>query len=78
MTDLVTFFSLAAMLLSFIGNILVIKKKKSGYIAWTIGNIFWIIYVFIGVFNIGLLIQNIVYIALNAYGFIKWWKQELH
>lgn len=57
--------------LSILGNILVIKKKRSGFMAWIISNIIWIVIDF----NAGIYSQValfIVFTIIAIYGFIKW------
>tara|TARA_Y100000310_G_C20314501_1_gene637781 strand:- start:30 stop:248 length:219 start_codon:yes stop_codon:yes gene_type:complete len=50
-------------------------KKKLGFISSAIGNVLWIIYVFISNSTYGLLLVCGIAIFLNIRGFIKWRKQ---
>lgn len=58
------------------GNILIIFKKKSGWLAWIIGNILWIIVNFISIFNLPMVLMYLAYMGINISGFIRWAKKE--
>lgn len=68
--------SVLGMLCSLGGNILIMFKKKSGWLIWILGNILWIVYNFISEFNLPMVLMYLVYIALNVMGFIRWLKQD--
>ena len=68
--------SILGMLCSLGGNILIMFKKKSGWLIWILGNILWIVYNFISEFNFPMVLMYLVYIALNVMGFIRWLKQD--
>ena len=68
--------SILGMLCSLGGNILIMFKKKSGWLIWILGNILWIVYNFISDFNLPMVLMYLVYIALNVMGFIRWLKQD--
>lgn len=61
---------------SLFGNVLIMLKKKSGWIVWIVGNIFWILYNFLSEFNLPMVLMYLVYIILNISGFVKWYKQD--
>lgn len=66
--EILTYIALA---LSVIGNILVNNQKKSGYVAWIISNLLWIIFAIYS--NIpAQLIMFIIYTILSIHGFSKW------
>lgn len=61
-----------ATILSILGNFLIIKKKKIGFISWIISNILWIIVNLISIPNIPQIIMFLVYTVISIYGWIKW------
>lgn len=73
---MVLFLSILGMLFSLGGNLLLIKKKKSGWLTWIIGNLLWIIVNFIGELNIPMVLMYIVYFIINVCGYIEWTKKE--
>lgn len=54
------------------GNILIMLKKRMGWLMWILGNIAWIAVNIIGTFNLPMVIMYIVYFIINVAGFIKW------
>lgn len=54
------------------GNILIILKKRIGWLAWIFGNIAWIAVNIVGPFNLPMVIMYAVYFIINLVGFIKW------
>ncbi|MBO7212424.1 MAG: nicotinamide mononucleotide transporter [Methanobrevibacter sp.] len=58
------------------GNILIMLKKKSGWITWIIGNLLWIIYNFLSEFNLPMVLMYLAYMIINIAGFIKWKRNE--
>jgi len=61
--------------ISIIGTILNIKKKKVCFILWTITNIFWIVYdIHKGAYPQALVF--VVYTILAIYGLIEWAKHD--
>lgn len=54
------------------GNILIILKKRMGWLAWIFGNIAWIAVNVVGPFNLPMVIMYTVYFIINLVGFIKW------
>lgn len=68
--------SVIALILSLGGNLLVNFKRKTGFIIWSISNIFWIIVNFIGVPNVSQIIMYVIYFGLNIHGFINWKNKE--
>lgn len=73
---MVLFLSTIALILSLTGNILVNLKHKTGFVIWSISNIFWILVNFIGIINIPQILMFTAYIGLNIHGFIMWSKKE--
>jgi nicotinamide riboside transporter PnuC len=73
---LVLFLSILGMLFSLGGNLLIIFKKKSGWLAWIVGNILWIIINFIDVLNIPMVLMYVVYMIINIFGYIEWRRKE--
>ena len=58
------------------GNLLIIKKKKNGWLAWIVGNLLWILINFLGTMNIPMVIMYCVYLVINILGYIEWKKKE--
>ena len=73
---MVLFLSILGMLFSLGGNILIVFKKKSGWLAWIVGNILWIVINFIDVLNIPMVLMYVVYMIINIFGYIKWYKKD--
>lgn len=68
--------SVLGMICSLGGNILIMLKKKSGWIVWTVGNILWIVYNFITTINLPMIFMYLVYMFINILGYCKWCDQE--
>ena len=68
--------SVLGMICSLGGNILIMLKKKSGWIVWTVGNILWIVYNFITTINLPMILMYLVYMFINILGYCKWCEQE--
>lgn len=64
--------SILGFIFSIGGNILIMLKKRSGWLAWIIGNFLWIAVNIIGVFNLPMVLMYIVYFIINISGFLKW------
>ena len=73
---MVLFLSILGMFFSLGGNILIIFKKKSGWLAWIVGNILWIVINFIDVLNIPMVLMYLIYMIINIFGYIKWYKKD--
>lgn len=58
------------------GNILIALKKKSGWLAWIVGNILWIAVNVIDTMNVPMVVMYCVYMVINVIGFIKWYRAE--
>lgn len=57
------------------GNILIALKKRSGWIAWIVGNIAWIAVNFLGEMNIPMVLMYVAYFVINIIGFVSWAKK---
>ena len=73
---LITILSILGTIFSLGGNILIILKKRSGWLAWIIGNLLWIGFNFAGTINWPMVLMYLVYIVINITGFIKWSKKK--
>jgi nicotinamide riboside transporter PnuC len=69
---LILLLSILGTIFSLGGNILIILKKRIGWLAWIIGNILWIAENIIGEFNAPMVVMYIVYFFINLAGFIRW------
>ena len=54
------------------GNILIMLKKRMGWLMWILGNIAWIAVNIIGTFNLPMVIMYVVYFIINVAGYVKW------
>lgn len=54
------------------GNILIMLKKRIGWLMWIFGNIAWIAVNIVGPFNLPMVIMYMVYFIINVAGYIKW------
>lgn len=71
---MVTLFSVLGAAFSLGGNILIILKKRMGWLLWIFGNIAWILVNIFGPFNLAMVIMYVVYFIINLIGFLKWKK----
>lgn len=76
MIIVVLFVSILGSVFSLGGNILIMLKKKSGWITWIIGNLLWIIYNFLSEFNLPMVLMYLAYMIINIAGFLKWKRNE--
>lgn len=58
------------------GNILIMLKKRSGWVAWIGGNIAWIGVNLLGPMNVPMVLMYIAYFIINVGGFIKWKEKK--
>ena len=72
MIELILFLSILGMIFSLGGNILIMEKKRVGWLAWIVGNVLWILINFIDALNIPMVIMYVVYLIINIGGYIKW------
>lgn len=63
----------SAAVLSVIGAILNASKLIGGFYIWGIANILWIWFSF-KYKHYGLLVMNLIFLAINIYGIINWWQ----
>lgn len=73
---MITCLSALGAILSLGGNILIAKKKKSGWLIWIAGNIAWIMVNLLGDFNLSMVLMYVAYLGINIKGFIDWSNQE--
>ena len=74
--NLILVLSILGAIFSLGGNILIMLKKRSGWIAWIIGNILWIMTNFLSVINWPMVIMYLVYMIINIIGFFRWKKTD--
>lgn len=61
--------------LSLSGNVLNIKKKRSGFVIWVIANILWLIHdIYTGLYSRAML--DIVQTGFCIWGIIEWNNEE--
>ena len=68
--------SIVGAILSLGGNILIMLKKRSGWLAWICGNVAWIGVNLLGPMNIPMVLMYIAYFIINVGGFIKWKEKK--
>lgn len=67
--------SWAVMVVSMVGCVLNVQKKKSSLVIWTFTNFFWVIYDF----TIGAYAQSILFFIcaiISIWGIIQWSKED--
>lgn len=64
--------SIIGAVLSLGGNILIMLKKRSGWLAWIMGNFAWIGVNIVGPMNVPMVLMYIAYLIINIGGFINW------
>ena len=69
-------FSIIGAILSLGGNILIMLKKRSGWLAWIGGNAAWIGVNLLGPMNVPMVLMYIAYFIINVGGFIKWKEKK--
>jgi len=70
--NLVLILSILGFIFSIGGNVLIILKKRSGWLAWIVGNFLWIAVNLITEPNYPMILMYIVYFIINVCGFVKW------
>ena len=68
--------SIAALVLSLLGNLLVNLQNRIGFVIWIISNVFWIVVNFLGTPNYPQILMYLCYIILNTQGFLYWKKKN--
>ena len=58
------------------GNVLVVYKKRMGWLIWLLSNVFWVLVNFAGEMNVPMVMMYLVYAIINVTGFIKWGRKE--
>lgn len=66
--------SWAAMALSLVGNVLIARKKHSGFVVWLISNALWILVNVFAIRNVPQIVMYAVYAVTNVYGIAMWGK----
>lgn len=62
-------------ILSLYGNVLNVKKKRSGFVVWVIANVLWLIYdIWTGLYSRAAL--DTVQTAFCVWGIIEWKDKE--
>ena len=63
------------LIFTLLGSLSVIKKRKYGFLLMLIGCLFWIGFGF-QVDSIAVIITNIVFTVVNAFGYYRWNKDD--
>lgn len=72
---MVLFLSVVGAVLSLGGNILIARKKRSGWLWWIGGNVAWIAVNFLDTMNVAMVCMYVIYMVINIIGFVKWRKR---
>jgi nicotinamide riboside transporter PnuC len=64
-----------AVLVSIMGNFLIIAKKRLGFLVWIVSNMFWI-YIDMAKEIPSQAALFLFYTALSIYGFVQWRKEK--
>ena len=72
---MVLFLSVVGAVLSLGGNILIARKKCSGWLWWIGGNVAWIAVNFLDTMNVTMVCMYVIYMVINIIGFVKWRKR---
>lgn len=73
MVDIISYVATA---LSLGGNFLIAKQNKWAFPIWIVSNILWIVVNFISTLNVAQVIMYAVYMIMNIYGMINWYKRK--
>lgn len=73
---MVTILSIIGAILSLGGNVLIARKKKSGWLVWIGGNLAWIGVNLLGEFNAAMVLMYAAYLGINTKGFLNWSKHK--
>ena len=57
------------------GNVLIARKRRSGWLVWIAGNITWILVNFLGEMNVPMVLMYVAYGAINITGYREWRKE---
>ena len=57
------------------GNVLIARKRRSGWLWWIAGNITWILVNFLGEMNVPMVVMYAAYFIINITGY-KQWRRE--
>lgn len=69
-------FSVLGTVFSLGGNLLIMAKKRLGWLVWILGNLCWIGYNWFGEWNTPMVLMYVVYFVINVGGFIEWSKKK--
>lgn len=70
------FLSICAAAASLGGNVLIMFKKRIGWLVWILGNVLWILVNYFTEWNWPMVIMYGIYFIINLCGFISWSKKE--
>ena len=57
------------------GNVLIARKRRSGWLVWIAGNITWILVNFLGEMNVPMVLMYVAYFVINITGWQQWRKE---
>ena len=72
---MVLFLSVVGAVLSLGGNILIARKKCSGWLWWIGGNVAWIAVNFLGQMNVPMVLMYVAYFIINVTGYREWRRE---
>ena len=57
------------------GNVLIARKRRSGWLVWIAGNITWILVNIIGEMNVPMVVMYVAYFIINIMGWRQWRRE---
>ena len=57
------------------GNVLIARKRRSGWLVWIAGNITWILVNFLGEMNVPMVAMYVAYGVINIIGYRQWQRE---
>ena len=72
---IVLILSILGSIFSLGGNVLIARKRRSGWLVWIAGNITWILVNFLGEMNVPMVLMYVAYFIINVTGYKEWCKE---
>ena len=57
------------------GNVLIARKRRSGWLVWIAGNITWILVNFLSEMNVPMVAMYVAYFVINVIGYRQWQRE---
>ena len=72
---MILFLSILGSVFSLGGNVLIARKRRSGWLVWIAGNITWILVNFLGEMNVPMVVMYVAYFIINVMGYRQWQRE---